>query len=77
MEYDGGHPVTLFEIHVLQLSHSQRSRSAPIPDIVYHVNAGSRRLVTREVNAGHTYRVRAVATNLLGPSEDLIDSGKC
>lgn len=80
LEYDGGHPVTLFEVHVIL--HPPRPstrtwRATPPPDLVYHTDASARRLVTRAVDTGHAYTVRAIATNLLGPSIDRVDNGNC
>lgn len=78
LEYDGGHPISLFEVHVMLHSPRTRSRRATptSADLVYHVDAGARRLVTRAVDAGHTYTIRAIATNSLGPSNALLEDGE-
>lgn len=75
MEFDGGYPISLFEVHVML--HLPRSRRAtPTPDLVYHVDSSARRLVTRAVDSGHTYTITATATNSLGPSNDQTEDGK-
>lgn len=75
LEFDGGHPISLFEVHVTLHPPRQSHGATPTPDLVYHVDAGARRLVTRVVSSGHTYTVRATATNILGPSNDQLDTG--
>ena len=77
LEYTGGHPVTLFEVHVIRLLPRGRSRrDTPPPDLVYHTDASVGRLVTMGVDTGHAYTVRATATNMLGPSNDQIGNGQ-
>ena len=75
MEYDGGHLITVFEVHVLLHSPRNEATMPSHADLVYHVNPWTGRLVTRPVTAGYTYTARATATNLLGPSEDKLHNG--
>ena len=75
LEYSGGYSVSLFEVHV-RLNLPRSRRATPPPDLVYHVDVGIGRLVTRTVDAGHTYTVRATATNHLGPSDDQLEDGE-
>ena len=76
LEYTGGFPIILFEIHVMRHLPRGRSRRDTPPDLVYHTDANAGRLVTMAVDTGHTYSVRASATNTLGPSDDQIENGK-
>ena len=77
LEYDGGHPITLLEIHVaLHVPRPPHSAMPTPPDLVYHVmQGGMGRLVTRGVEPGHTYTATATATNTLGPSAQQTDNG--
>ena len=75
LEYDGGYPIITFEIRILL--HLPRSRRATpsAPDFVYQVDAYAGEMITRPVNTGHAYTVRAVAMNILGPSTEQADDG--
>lgn len=76
LEFDGGYPVTEFEIHVA-LQNSRPSVVTPIqPDLVYHKGAGSTRLVTVPVVSGYSYTARATARNYLGLSQEVFHNGK-
>ncbi len=77
LEYDGGHPITLLEVHVaLHLPRPPLLATPPARDLVYHVmDGGVERLVTRGVEPGHTYTATATATNTLGPSSEQTDTG--
>lgn len=78
LEFNGGHPISLFEVHVmLHLPRARSRRATPTSaDLVYHVDASARRLVTRTVDAGHTYTISALATNILGPSNNQLEDGE-
>lgn len=75
LEYDGGHPITNFEIHI-SMGTGRARRGATPPDIVYHTDVNNGLLVTRVVSQGQTYAVSATASNMLGASEPQIASGK-
>ena len=70
--------MSLFEVHVMLHRPRARSRRATpsSADLVYHVDAGAGRLVTRAVDAGHTYTISAMATNILGPSNNQLEDGE-
>jgi hypothetical protein len=78
LEYSGGHPITLFEVHIMLHSPRTRSRRATPSSsaLVYHVDASTRRLVTRAVDTGHMYTVSAMAMNTLGPSNNQLEDGE-
>lgn len=79
LEYDGGHPVVLFEVHVILYQPHSRRPTTPSPsqaDIVYHADISAGQLVTRTMETGHTYIITATAANILGPSSEQISNGK-
>ena len=75
LEYDGGHPVVEFEIHVSS-GVGRTRRDATIPNLVYHVDVNSNRLITRTVRQGRTYSIVAMARNILGASNPKTTSGE-
>ena len=74
LEYDGGHPITLLEVHVALNQPRPPQSAMPTRDLVYHVmNPSVSGLVTREVETGHTYTATATAMN--APSMVQMDEG--
>ena len=67
LEYDGGHPVVEFEIHISSGAGHTR-RDTTIPDLLYHVDVNSNQLITRTIRQGQTYSIVATARNILGAS---------
>lgn len=75
LEYDGGHPVVEFEIHISSGAGRTR-RDTTIPDLVYHVDVHSNQLVTSTVRQGQTYSIVAMARNILGASSPQTTNGE-
>lgn len=75
LEYDGGHPIVSFEIHISSGAGRTR-RDTTIPDLVYHADINSNRLVTRTVTQGHTYSIVATAANVLGAGNPQMTNGQ-
>ena len=75
LEYDGGHPVVEFEIHISSGAGRTR-RDTTIPNLVYHVDVNSNRLITRTIRQGQTYSIVATARNVLGASNPQTTSGE-
>lgn len=75
LEYDGGHPISNFEIHI-SVGSGRARRDTSNPDLVYHTDVNNNRLVTRAVSRGQTYSVMATASNILGASDPRYTNGK-
>lgn len=74
LEYDGGYPVLNFEIHITSGAGRAR-RDTTVPDLVYHTDVYSGRLITRAIRQGQTYVVMATAYNNLGASDPQTANG--
>lgn len=74
LEYDGGHPIINFEIHVTSGA-GRTKRDTTGPDLVYHTNVANNQLVTSPVRLGQTYSVMATAFNVLGASDPQATNG--
>ena len=75
LEYDGGHPILNFEIHVSTVGGRTRRETTP-PDVVYYPDITSNHLVIRAVRQGQTYRILATASNVLGASDPQMANGQ-
>ena len=76
LEYDGGRPISSFEIHITVGTGRARRDTSSNPGLVYHTDVNNNRLVTSAVSRGQTYSVMATASNILGASDPQYANGK-